>query len=96
MLFSLMSLLISKKFPILKPLMKPNTSAPMKNTPSGSLSTFMTNLRNFFSSIDGRSFFISCFTVLSVVNIISGLVGGNPWQVNCGVTQLFLAVALCR
>jgi hypothetical protein len=56
----------------------------------------MTNLRNFFSSIDGRSFFISCFTVLSVINIVSGLVGANPWQVNCGVTQLFLAVALCR
>lgn len=96
MLFSLMSLLVSKKSPILKPLMKPNTSAPMKNMPSGSLSTFMTNIRNFFSSVDGRSFFISCFTVLSVINIVSGLVGGDPWQVNCGVTQLFLAVALCR
>ena len=68
----------------------------MKNMLSGSLSTFMTNLRNFFSSIDGRSFFISCFTVLSVINIVSGLVGANPWQVNCGVTQLFLAVAICR
>jgi hypothetical protein len=96
MLFSPMSLLVCKKSPILKPLMKPNTSTPMKNMLSGSLSTFMTNIRNFFSSIDGRSFFISCFTVLSVINIISGLVSANPWQVNCGVTQLLLAVALCR
>ena len=96
MLFSLMSLSVSKNNLISKPFMKPNTSTPMKNMLSGSLSTFMTNLRNFFSSIDGRSFFISCFTVLSVINIISGLVSANPWQVNCGVTQLLLAVAICR